>query len=265
MKLAFEVGLRVDWVRRVSHVLGRVAGGIGAVSDGIGFGLLRHGEIDQVVSDYYQSGRSWAEGLHNARGLFGWDQRVAHQLLAANSRILLVAAGGGREVLALTLQGHLVEAYECEPSLVVAANVFLASVGQTVRISHLTRNKAPADGGPVDVVWIGWGAYTHIMDRTTRILFLRGLASRLVSGGKLVVSFWTRDHSGAYYSVCCALANTLRLVTGGRGAERGDTLQPLFGHCFDRGAIGEELSQAGFVLSHYRSTPYGHAVAKFSS
>src|SRR5205085_4597492 len=107
--------------------------------------------------------------------------------------IVVPAAGGGREVLALAEAGFDAIGYEPHPGLTEWGRDFLAARGHEGRVRQAERDEFPAlDAGGADGVLVGWGAYSLIHTRDQRVRFLAGARRALPAGGPLIVSFFER-------------------------------------------------------------------------
>ena len=165
--------------------------------------LEAYSELAYSAQNTYQSDQPTTE-----LGLFAWEQRALAAFPPAPARVLIGAAGGGREAFALAQRGYAVTAFE--PSAVLAQSM---------------ANRAERDGGvaayrgrygdlpilqparpsgtsldlratsPFDAGILGWASLSHLTTDAARVETLRWFA-RLVSG-PVLVSFFTRQHPGA--------------------------------------------------------------------
>ncbi len=153
-----------------------------------------HRALDRVTR--VLSGASWAAStpderirlglaLHDAlehtttkatAGLFEWERRwYADSLPPPGARLLVGAAGSGREVLALLEAGYTVDAFEPAPDSFSAlrANVEgRASIWQ-LRYQELTEAVEGGRGpepGSYDAVILGWGSLGYIPPEDARAL-----------------------------------------------------------------------------------------------
>lgn len=236
----------------VVRAYGAVSGGWGragallqAAYEGVWLGLLRRSDLHAVDERFYARSSSYYDDAHNLRGLFPWEQ-TALEAFAGCRRVLVIGAGGGREVLALERMGFEVEGYECNPALVAYAGEFLPREGCTAVVRHLPRDEAPAPGTPFDGIVVGWSAYTLISGRAHRVDLLRRLRTLVRPDGPLLLSFFTRGADGPRVRISAAVANGIRTVLRREPAERGDALSPNFVHYFTSKEIGGEMREAGW-------------------
>ena len=215
----------------------------------VGFGGKRAGPIDYTRTDY------------NSQGLFGWERRAVETHFRIGGSIALMAAGGGREVLALRRLSCRVDAWECQPDFVVAANELLVAEGYEPSVTYAPRNVVPAGTDLYDGLIIGWGAYTLIRGRARRVALLRDLRTKVETGAPMLLSFFTRSASDVEFRIAAAVGNLLRRSLGREQLEQGDHLEPNFVHRFVESELASELAAGGFELEFFAAAPYGHAVA----
>jgi len=225
-----------------------------AVYEGVWLGLLRRADLHAVDEAFYGRNAAYHQDAHNLRGLFPWEA-TALEAFQGCRRVLVIGAGGGREVLALSRMGYAVEGYECNAALVAYAADFLPRQGCAARIRHLPRDEAPPAGEPFDGIIVGWSAYTLIPGRAHRVALLRRLRPLARPGGPILLSFFTRGEGGARLRISAGVANALRALLRRERAERGDALAPNFVHYFTADEIAAELREAGW--DPRRFTPHG--------
>jgi hypothetical protein len=171
-----------------------------------------------------------------------------------------MAAGGGREVLALQRMSFRVDAWECQPELVAAANALLASEGLEPSVVYAPRSTVPAGQGRYDGLVVGWGSYMLVQGRNSRVALLRALRTRVDEGSPILLSFFTRRSGDSYVRLAAAVAIVVRVLLRREGAQPGDMLEPNFVHRFTQSEIASELAEGGFELKSYVAAPYGHAL-----
>jgi hypothetical protein len=209
-------------------------------------------------------------------GLFAWEPEwYETHLPAAPARILVGAAGRGREVSALLARGYSVDAFEPVPHF-CAACAARSGVGVTLSADYDCFTRAMLDGepnvagpladAPYDAVVLGWGSLTHVLSPTDGERLLRA-AHTAAPQGPILASFWAREND----------APTLgrgRAAAAGRAAGRGfRRLRRLSGppvearllwHAgFARTFSREEIEALGSVIGRdiaWEAEPYGHAV-----
>jgi hypothetical protein len=205
--------------------------------------------------------------------LFDWEVPWYDAALpAAPARILITAAGRGREVLALLERGYSVDAAEPLPKFVTECTV-LPGVGDVFAADHDDIMDAVFSGkGPAaplhdltyDAVIVGWGSLAHMIDAEKRRQFIRACHA-LSPKGPILLSF---------FSHLIPPAPNSRFLHWGRAAGRGiarlrgvaTTIDPDdiflwhagFFHRFSEEEI-EALAASAGRSATFTAGPYGHA------
>lgn len=141
-------------------------------------------------------------------GLFAWEERALEAFPPAPARVLVGAAGGGREAFALGARGYAVTAFEPSPVLArsmadramreggVAA--YRARYADLPMLGPARIGDAPLDlraGPPFDAGILGWASLSHLATDQARLETLRWFAALVA--GPVLVSFFTRQDPGA--------------------------------------------------------------------
>jgi hypothetical protein len=236
---------------RLRPVFTRVLAGLDAVWSGFWLGVLDRDDFHAIDDAHYAATKRYRDDAHTARGLFDWEERAIGDHFPPAGRLLLLAAGGGRESYALTRRGFVVEGHECNPALVEYANAFLARAGADTTVHLLPRDEVPSGERTFDAVIVGWSGYMLIAGRDRRVALLRALRSRVADGAPILLSFFTRAPSTPRYRTITTLANALRRIRGRQAIEAGDDLAPNFLHRFTSEEIEAELADGGFAMTVY--------------
>ncbi len=241
----------------------RASNALSALHQGIWLGLLGRAALHEVAMRQYLGWDEYRDPAYNRSGLYAWEESVVERYFSDCRSLLVTAAGGGREVLALLERGFAVEAFECSPGLVEAGNRLLEECGREASIELAPPDRVPESAGSHGGAIVGWGAYMHVPGRAARVALLRQLAARLPAGGPILLSFYTRPADTAAYRTIAATANLLRrLRLDPDRVERGDTLAKTFDHHFTEAELRAEVEAAGLELVHFARAPYPHAVAR---
>lgn len=258
--------VRVYLTTRLQHE--RLVRLMESVFTGFWLGALTRSDLDAIDDSYYVgSGRSpkspidYANTDYNKRGLFSWEQAAIESHFPPNASIALLGAGGGREVLALRRLSYLVDAWECQPEFVDAANALLVAEGHEPTVSYAARNTVPAGSQSYDAVIIGWGAYTLVRGRDARVALLREFRAKVDVGAPLFLSFFARRPKDRRLGITARVGNAVARALEREALEMGDDLDPNFVHWFSQDELVAELNAGGFELTYFRGVPYGHAVA----
>lgn len=226
-----------------------------AAHTGAWLGVLSREALHAVDQAFYERSTSYRDDRHNLRGLFGWERAALEAHFPAAGRVLVVGAGGGREVLALSRMGYAAEGFECNPALVDYAARLLARERCAGTVAYVPRDRAPEGGGPYDAGVVGWSAYMLIAGRERRVDFLRQLRPLLGPGAPLLLSFFTRPGDTPRLRAVHRRAARIRRLLRREPAELGDDLAPNFVHRFVEAEVAAELAAAGFRLASF--TPEG--------
>jgi SAM-dependent methyltransferase len=241
---------------RTRQWLTNLTEGLRAIFAGVWLGVLRPEELDALDERHHMTS-PFARAEYSRRGLFAWERRCLERF-PPKGRILVVAAGGGREMLALTRIGYQVDGCECNPLLAAVANKVLAEEGGSVHVA--ARDSLVAPRPPYDAVVVGWGAYALMRSRASRIRFLESVKRVVIPNAPMVMSFPVRAGRARGLRLTWALANVFRRVGAREPIELGDTLGSYAIHYFNRAELELEVRQAGYEIELYDEAEYGHAV-----
>lgn len=253
---------RVRWFKKSDQWFTRLASVAGAIHEGFWLGYLSADDLDAITRDHYHNSQEYASPEHNQRGLFDWERVVVEQYFQPGSRILVAAAGGGREVLALRRAGFQAEGFDCSATLVQASEAIFDRLGEPRGVALCPPGEVPSGPPLYRGLVVGWSGYTHIPARRRRIAFLQQLRSRALPGAPVLVSFFPREDSSRSEILIYRIARISRVIFRKRKeqSELGDHLGWCFSHTFTREDIEAELQAAGFRPVFYSEVGEGHAV-----
>jgi hypothetical protein len=253
-------------VARLSHktfrFLKNLTNFLDALFSGFWLGVMGKKSIDFSDELYYNKAKSYSNDKYNESGFFGWEKPIIEKYFSGAKSILLIAAGGGREVIALNKMGIEVDAYECNPKLVEFGNLLLEKHDINSRIKSLARNSVPEDIKQYDGIIIGWGAYSLIRGRETRIGFLNSIRPFFKSDTCLMVSFIYSTRRSRKDKIIKQVSDFLTFLHKKSRAEIGDRLVPNFIHYFSEEEIKSEFAQADLEVIDYSSSDYGCLIAR---
>jgi hypothetical protein len=165
--------------------------------------------------------------------LYPWEvQWLDRRLPPPPSTILIGGAGRGREAAALAGRGYLIDAFEPAPSGAAACRTALDHGGRhrTLRGAYEELSAAVLDGAdtalapfaarPYDVVLLGWGSLSHVLERAERRRAFEA-AHRLAPRGPILASFLVTDERRGPPSRGARLGATI-----GRGLSRLRSQEP---------------------------------------
>lgn len=241
----------------------RGAAALQALHQGWWLGWLDHRDLDDLARRQYARWPRYRDDTYNTSGLTRWEADAVRAHFPAEGAILVAAAGGGREVVALARLGYRVEGFDCVEALVACGRETLMRFGVNARLELAPPGGIPEGLGHHVGAIVGWGGYMHIPGRGARIAFLRGLRRHVDAGAPLLVSFFTRTGPSRRLVWTQRIARALRrLRRSPDPVEYGDTLDRTFDHLFTEDEIAQEMKAADFALVSYAETPYGHAVGR---
>ena len=256
---------RDPWQVRLYHASRRVFDASVAVAQavfvGVWLGLLDRRSLHAADAAYYRRARQYHEDHYNLSGLFPWEANALDRHFQGCLRVVVTAAGGGREVIALERRGLEVFAFECHSDLVRAANNLLSREGLQARVALAPRDVCPTGLPMCDGAIVGWSSYTLMHQRSVRVRFLEQLRARLPSGAPLLLSFFARDGDARKLRITTKTANALRVIRRRERAELGDDLVPNYVHRFTEHELASEIEAGGFRLVEFSREGYPHAVA----
>lgn len=260
--------MRALWIRFCFFSI-RALRGAEACLLGLWLGALTREQLYATVNERYTRTKQHKElNYHgkewNQSGLFPWEKTAITNYFGGCKRLLLIGAGGGREVLALQQLGYRVDGFEPLPDLVAVANELLRAEGYEPSVYPVPHDEAPNTGKTYDGIIIGWVAYMHIPGRRRRIAYLQQLRVQTRAQCPILLSFYDRGDPQApnlgRYKLAVSVANMIRRGLRRELAELGDWLHPQYIHYFTQDEITSELAEGGFSTVHYSTTGFGHAV-----
>jgi hypothetical protein len=228
---------------------------------GFWLGVLGEKSYDAIDEIFYSQRSMYSDDEYNTSGLFDWEKLMIEKYFKNARHLLLIAAGGGREVVELSKMGYQLDSYECNPRLVNFGNALLEKEGISARIELLSRDQVPPKNRKYDGVILGWGAYSHIRGSERRKQFISQLNPFLKDKAPLMISFVFRDKDTKQDKIVCHIANIFRFIRRRPRAERGDRMSYNFFHFFTKEEIYSELQACKFKAIDYSVNEYGCAVA----
>jgi hypothetical protein len=245
-------GVRVRAVDLALRVVRRAYGYVDATAAGVALGVMDRRHLHALDRLYYDRAASYHGEAHNLRGLFPWEEAAVEGWFGGCRSLVVVGAGGGREVLALSRRGFEVDGYECNARLVEVAGALLPAQGCTARVLPLERDAVPPPERRYDGLMAGWSAYMLIPGRAARIRFLRGMAALAEPGAPLLLSFFTRSADAPRFKRIAAVAGPLRRLRRAEPVDEGDDLTPNYVHRFTEAEVRREMDAGGFDLVRYQ-------------
>lgn len=253
--------LTYRWLASTYHALNALHAFLRACFAGFWLGVLKRETLLEIDDAFYSRAPQYRADEYNRRGLWSWEDRLVSRYFGSCKRVLVVGAGGGREVLALARRGYEVHGVECNADLVRAANLLLEREALLLPcVRFAPPDTCPDVGAGYDGLIIGWGAYMLIQGRARRVALLRSMRGHVEPGAPLIVSFFFRSPAARRFHVTAVIGNTLRWLLRRERVELGDALEPEYVHYFTKDQVAAELEEGGFTLGYYSEDGYGHCV-----
>lgn len=215
----------------------------------------------------------------SAAGLDDWESDwYADCLPPAPARLLVTAAGTGREVVALRAMGYAVDAFEPAPgqAAMIAHGpgdlVLDATYDDLVRAARGDASSPAAEivARRYDAVILGWGSFTHLLERRQQVEVLAA-CDAVCPAGPILASFWgpagaaprsrAQDFGGRLGR---GLARLRRSRAPARSAGRlagevGFAFNVGFTRRFSREELVSLAAEAGREVTLFGLRPYAHA------
>jgi hypothetical protein len=253
-------------LEKLQAAISRLQRLINALFVGFWLGVLDRQElhlIDQIFYDgktHYED-KDYLGQNYNLRGLWDWEDKVIGQYFQNMTNLMLIGAGGGREVIALHRLGYEVDGFECNQTLVETANRLLKEQNIDATISKVDRDKCPNSQKIYDGLIVGWGSYMLIQGREHRIALLKTMRALVSLNAPILISFFCCSQVTKHNQMIATFGNFFRRILHRDPIEAGDVLLPwCYVHYFLKEEIELELNQAGFELVYFSDQDYGHAV-----
>jgi hypothetical protein len=231
-------------IHRFFHL---IHAGSQALFEGFWLGLLPDSVIDIISERSYKAGSAYTGSAYLDSGFKFWEEIAVSRFFPKGGKVLVAAAGGGRELIALAHAGYLPDGFECCRPMVNAGNQALSERGIDSRIQWAAPCRIPEITGIYDAAIIGWNGYTYISPPERRIAFMVSLFPHLRPGSPVLVSVALRTVKSGLALWTPRIANSVRVLTfrapvfttggGFPGRPR---------HQFTREQLEAELRAAGF-------------------
>lgn len=234
----------------------------------IALGLMRPADLHALnIRWYAREVERYGAPAYVESGLFDWERAAIDATFPARGRVVVAAAGAGREMLALHRRGYEVAGSDPSSALRPRAAAPFERAGLAAMVAPALPDRCPRlPGAPFDAGVIGWSAYMFIPTAAAREGFLAELREQLRSGAPVLLSCWLREERGSRRSrVALGLTNVVRRILRVAPAAPGDELRPYFVHRFTPTELEGELVAAGFTLERFGRDGGGHAVARLSA
>lgn len=195
--------------------------------------------------------KSWGEESRISQDLDPNENVLLEKLPAKRGRLLVLAAGGGRDAIALALRGFDVTGVDFVPEIVEKAKENAAKRG--LKLSFLVQEISKLDmpTNVFDIVWCTGGLYCNIPTFKRRIEMLNRIWRCLRPGGYFVFNFHWGKRSRYRPTMECIRRAIAILTFGNLSYEKGDFLayNSEFIHVFcSQDELRSELEAGGFEV-----------------
>lgn len=248
-----------------SHRVFRVLlGSLQALFEGFWMGMLPESVYDVISEKSYGEGTKYTNDPYLDSGFHFWEELIIGRYFPLKARVLVAAAGGGRELIALVRAGFGAAGFECSPPMVEAGKLALARRNIAATLEWAPPCVAPAMEGSFNALIVGWNGYCYISPRARRIEFLRSLREKVLPGSPMLVSVAIRTPGARVTTWTPRIANAVRRATLRKPVfETGDTFDGRPKLYFTRKQLAQELRDAGYtVTDYYAWGGYGAMVAR---
>jgi hypothetical protein len=181
--------------------------------EGICLGLQSEPVLDSISEESYGTGSEYTNDTYLDSGFQFWEQIIIDRFFTPGSRVLVAAAGGGREIIALCRAGFSADGFECSKSMVAAGRLALLKRGIGGVLNWAPPCRTPKGSIAYSGAIVGWNGYTYIVPSARRVQFLRELCTHLRQGSPIVISGAMRNARAASGTWVPAIANRVRQCT----------------------------------------------------
>jgi len=232
----------------------------GVFHEGIFLGLLSKETLEQLSYRKYSKLNQYKSYEWNKRGFFEWETAIVQKYFMSCKNIMVLAAGGGREMIALKEFCLNSVGYESNENIRVAGNFLIDHLELDLIIHPSKINDCPIPEEVFDGIILGWGAYTHIIGRKQRLELLEKMKKSVAPGSPMLISFWSQAREYSFEKKVYNFANRIKDFFGKEKIENGDRYIGVFGHYFTKDEIRLELALAGLKMVEFDNMHYGYVV-----
>lgn len=258
-----RLGRAAPWWLRALGLVDRFYGAFAIVRDEFALSRLDAGQWSRLVVERYEAALGFYGGESNTGALVEDEQTLVDRWLPPPpGRVLVAAAGAGREVLALLTAGYDVAAFEPAVSLCRDMKIALERRGVEAPVALArfedfvdARPGGPGSGAltpllataPFAAVLLGRNSFTHVRTSSMRVGLLRA-CRRVCPTGPVLATFYL-EHLPMSRTRARARRVFARLP-GAQEVTPGDQVGMYgFEHAFDRDELQALAKAAGYELA----------------
>lgn len=197
------------------------------------------------------------------QGLFDWENALLnHATFPKQGRLLLLAAGAGREAQALCKSGYDLLCFEPNTSFYNAAKIHFAAQPQVEwcrasfvdLVERLDSVDIPAElSKPFDAIWIGWGAFSYLHDHVVQRQLLTMLHKQYPKA-PVVLSFLMQPPSDGLGT------NIRRRLPAAIGPSKVFFRRSGFTYLYTKDQVATLAQQSGYEPVLFQTNPYPHVL-----
>lgn len=245
-------------VRHILYQAGRAADRGASLSHYLAAGTLRVGEMKDSIR------RTWQD-FYEAHadtdiGFLPWEEELVERFVPANTRLLLIGCGSGRDLVAFAQRGCDVTGVEPAAAALELARRALADRGLSATLVQGFFDDVTLAGG-FDVAIFSYYCYASIPESRRRIACLQQAAALLKPGGCVVLSHACQSVRPRRIAIGLARAMGALSRSDWR-IEAGDLVWDnrtsaaaySYTHAFDAGELARETTAAGLDVVFHRET-----------
>jgi SAM-dependent methyltransferase len=252
---------RAKYFLKFDRLVNRALNAIRAIHQGFWLGIMDREQYMDIVGSMYTDWKSYHDADYNQSGFWPWEAEAIDRYFSESQSILIGAAGGGREMIALSQRGYQVVGFDCFPDFISSSDSIFASLGLDTRLTLAEPDHVPAELGVYDSGIVGWSGYSHICGSSRRVNFLREFRSHLKAGGPLLLSFFALPADSYQFKLVYYVARVVKAIRLSREkVEPGDILIDMFFHYASEDEVRREMDEAGFKTVHFSLHSFGHAI-----
>lgn len=263
---------------RFSRALNSANMGQQVVRDELLFAFLPPSQRNGLTFEAYSRSRGYVVGgEYFVHGLWAWEAELLDDPRVPRSgRVLLTAAGGGRELRALLERGYEVFAFEPVKNLFESARSVEKEAGSKATVvqasyqdlvAKAAGKSGPLDGlgGDFDLCVLGWGSLSHLTEPDGVLETLRAVRA-LAPKAPVIASFLLRTKGTAEVKGGARrLRQGLRWVLEAVGAPpvpEGLQFQTAYGffYAYSRGEFNAVCERAGYEVALIGELPHPYAL-----
>jgi len=240
---------------KILRKLWRIVTSIDILNEAIWLSLLSSQKHAKIIGQNYKRDSKYSNDDRTVMGFYPWEELLVNQFVKPSSVITLIGAGGGREAYALAKKGFTVNAWEVDKKMLSYASTFFAEIDLPISYSWHQANTIPTQ--KCDVFWFGWGLYTNIIERSTRVRLLQEAKENLNQEGLIIISYWPETRQSERIN----RIDTISKKINKRSIEKGETFHMgCWSKYFTPEQITEEVLQANLRVLYINNETYGHAI-----